>query len=137
MEITEEIISQFRSKMSVFEDSTKWNDDTITDALEEADAETGGRGWGIYQNEPGNFKRRGMFAYASHWLAVTFPTGDAVMSGGQKSAVAAKTVGDESVTYVTGNLTGASTGEVWLASSGFGQQFIRLRNRAGRGARAV
>lgn len=137
MDITDEIISQFRKKMNVFDDSTKWSDDTILDALEEADAETGGKGWGSYQDDSKNFKRRGLFAYASHWLAVTYPSGDHAMSGGQKSAVASKTVGDESVSYVVGNLTGASTGEVWLASTSFGQQFIRYRKRAGRGARAV
>lgn len=137
MEITPEIISAFRDNVKAFDDSTKWSDDVISDALYEADAETGGKGWGAYENAPGNFKRRGMFAYAAHWLAVTYPTGETVMSGGQKSAVASKSVGDESVSYVTGNLANASTGEVWLASTGFGQQFIRLRRRAGRGARAV
>lgn len=137
MEITAEIITAFRESVKAFDDTTKWSDETVADALYEADAETGGKGWGAYLNEPGNFKRRGLFAYAAHWLASTYPTGESVMSGGQKSAVASKSVGDESVSYVVGNLANASTGEVWLASTGFGQQFIRLRKRAGRGARAV
>lgn len=137
MDITEKVIASFREAVSVFSDTTKWSNDTILNALEESDAETGGAGWGSFVDEGSNFKRRGMFQYAAHWLAVTYPKGESVLSASPKYAVQSKTVGDESTSYNTGNLSQMSVGDSWLASTSFGQQFLRLRKRAGRGARAV
>lgn len=140
MEITTEIITSFRAAYPGFEDVTKWPDDTLEMALCEGDAETGGCGWGVFEDVCSNFKRRGMFLYAAHYLAVTYPNGagdGGTMNGGAQWAQSGKTVGDESVTFNNGNLSNAGVGDSWLASSQFGQQWIRLRRRAGMGARAV
>lgn len=138
MDITQTIIDDFRGVYSPLSDVNKFPDELLSEALEEADAETGGHGWGVYENVGQNFKRRGMFIYAMHWIVSTYPNGvSGALTGGSKFAVSSKTVGDESVTYNNGNLSNAGVGDSWLASSSFGQQFIRLRRRAGRGALAV
>lgn len=127
------IIDDFRLKYTVF---NSISDPTVENALCEADAETGGKGWGSYENICTNFKQRGMFLYAAHYLASYYPTGDeSNMSGGASSAVQSKSVGDESVTFAVPVLN--NQGDAWLSSTAFGQQFMRLRRRAGMGARAV
>ena len=141
MSCAESRIDPFREACPAFSDQAVWPDDVIEMALEEADAETGGRGWGSYKDCPKNFKRRGMFAYAAHWLASTYPSGAAnqsAQSGAAKSAVASKSVGDESVSFAVAAPSGiAEGGQAWFLSTVWGQQFIRLRKRAGMGARAV
>ena len=135
MDITQEMIDLFRVRFTAFADDSKWSDDTIMSALCEGDAETGGRGWGAYDTPCQNFKQRGMFLYAAHWIASTYPKGETSTSGGAKSGVSGKSVGDESITFNVATVT--TQGDQWLASTGFGQQWIRLRRRAGMGARAV
>ena len=135
MEITQEIIDLFRLRFTAFADDTKWSDDTVEYALCEGDAETGGKGWGAYDTPCQNFKQRGMFLYAAHWLAVTYPKGESSMSGGSKYGTSSKSVGDESNSYNVAAVT--NQGDQWLASTSFGQQWLRLRKRAGMGARAV
>lgn len=140
MEITQEIIDSFRVAYPAFTDPP-WTDATVAQALCEGDVESGGRGWGSYEDDCHNFKQRGMFLYTAHWLATLYPRGDIPsggnLSGGAKWATGSKSVGDESLSNVTGNLANASVGDAWLASTGFGQQFLRLRKRAGMGALAV
>ena len=136
MEITQEIIDLFRVRQRAFADGTKWNDATIEQALCEGDAETGSIRWGIYDTICQNFKQRGMFIYAAHYIASMYPLGDAgSVSGGSKGTVSQKSVGDESVSYA--RATVLSQGDEWLSSTAFGQQFMRLRKRAGTGAVAV
>lgn len=138
MDITPEIIASFRAANTAFSNVTTYPDAMVSGALCEADAETGGKGWGGYQDECHNFKRRGMFLYACHYLAVLYPNGAAgAISGGTKGIVASKAVGDESVSMYTGSYAGLRAGDEWLAASVFGQQWLRLRRRAGMGARAV
>jgi hypothetical protein len=140
MIITQEIIDAFRLAYPVFTDP-KWSDTTVEQALCEGDAETGGRGWGTYQDDCHNFKRRGMFLYTAHWLASTYPNGDidagGNMSGGAKWATSGKSVGDESASFNNGSLANMAVGDSWLATTAFGQQWLRLRRRAGMGALAV
>lgn len=139
MEITPEIIASFRDTMKAFSDAVKWPDDVTEQALCEADCETGGRGWGVYQDNCHNFKRRGMFFYAAHWLAVTYIQGDAEdpdqISPTARLNVAAKSVGDESITYRVGAIQ--STEDDYLSLTNYGVQYLRLRKRAGMGAIAV
>lgn len=137
MEITAEIITSFRTQppYTAFADDTVWSDSVVEAALCEGDMETGGKGWGGYTDECNNFKRRGMFLYAAHFLASTYPKGDTSISGGAKSGTSGKSVGDESITYNVATVD--NQGDQWLASTGFGQQWLRLRKRAGMGARAV
>ena len=141
MDITPEIIASFRAAYPAFSNTTTWPDSVVEMALCEGDAETGGRGWGAYEDDCHNFKQRGMFMYAAHWLASTYPKGasdDTAQSGTAKNQVASKSVGDESVSYaVTAPANISDAGNGWLASTAFGQQFMRLRKRAGMGARAV
>jgi len=141
MEITLEIIALFRTQVPAFADETKWPDNIVTIALCEGDAETGGSGWGGYDEDCHNFKQRGMFAYAAHWLTTYYPTGTAAndesQSGAANYPVASKSVGDESISFNNGNVSELSAGDAWFASTSWGQQFLRLRKRAGMGAKAV
>ncbi|MCK5126778.1 MAG: DUF4054 domain-containing protein [candidate division Zixibacteria bacterium] len=140
MEITQEVIDAFRLAYPMFP-IAQWSDNTVRQSLCEGDAETGGAGWGIYENECHNFKQRGMFLYAAHWLASTYPNGDipsgGSASGGAKWATSGKSVGDESVSFNTGSLANMPVGDSWIASTAFGQQWLRLRRRSSMGALAV
>jgi len=141
MDITAEVITAFRTAYPAFSDEVTWPDSVVTTALCEGDAETGGRGWGTYDDECHNFKQRGMFMFAAHWLTTTYPKGatdDTAQSGNANNAVLSKSVGDESVTFGAASVADISdSGNGWLASTSWGQQFMRLRRRAGMGARAV
>lgn len=139
IEITPEIIASFRLAQPAFTDVVKWPDGVVADALCEADAETGGRGWGAFEDVCSNFKRRGMYYFAAHWLVTTYITGDASdpsnISPTARLNTAAKSVGDESITFRVGAIQ--STEDDWLSLSNYGVQYLRLRRRAGMGARAV
>ena len=50
MEITADIITGFRAFFTDFADLDAWPDLYVINALYEADTETGGRGWGAYQD---------------------------------------------------------------------------------------
>ena len=144
LEITPEIIAAFRAKFGgLFADETKWSDDTVTEALCEGDAETGSCRWGVYQDICSNFKQRGMFYYAAHWLITTYPsaagaTDPSKPSVGAKYTTASKSVGDESIAFVNskGN-SELAAGDEWLTTTSYGQQYLRLRRRAGMGAVVV
>ncbi len=141
MDITAAIITSFRTAYPAFSELATWPDSVVSMALCEGDAESGGKNWGGYEDDCHNFKQRGMFLFAAHWLASTYPSGavdDSNMSGTAKNQVASKSVGDESVSYaVMAPSNIADAGDGWLASTSFGQQFMRLRRRAGMGALAV
>lgn len=139
IDITPALIASFRLAQPAFSDVVKWPDDVVIGALCEGDAETGGRGWGAFEDICSNFKRRGMFFYTAHWLATTYLSQDAsdpsVISPTARLNVAAKSVGDESITFRVGAIQ--STEDDWLSLSNYGVQYLRLRRRAGMGARAV
>lgn len=139
MIITPEIMADFRAwplGNKFFSDNTKFPDELIAEALAEADSETGGSGWGAYQMEAHNFKRKGMYYFAAAWLQNNFPAGvNGSSSGEARLNIAEKSVGDESVSYRVPSIM--EVGDDWLTWSIFGQQFFRLRKRAGMGARAV
>ena len=139
VDITAAVVTSFRGSQKAFADLTKWPDDVVEQALCEANAETGGRGWGAYQDACGNFKQRGMFYFAAHWLATTYlnqtAADKAAISPTARLNVASKSVGDESVTYRVGAIQ--ATEEDWLSLTNYGVQFLRLRRRAGMGALAV
>jgi hypothetical protein len=141
MEITAEIITSFRTAYPQFADLVKWPDSVVSTALCEGDAESGGKCWGAYDDICSNFKQRGMFLYAAHWLTATYPAGASdtsnVNSAGAQS-MTGKTVGDESVSFAAfAPQTLAEAGNTWLLATSYGQQFLRLRKRAGMGGRAV
>lgn len=137
IEITPAIIASFRLAQPAFTDDVKWPDAIVEMALCEADVETGGSGWGAFEDVCTNFKRRGMYLFAAHYLIVSYPRGAADSSDMQLDAklnVAAKSVGDESVTFRVGAIQ--DTGDDWLSLTNFGVQYLRLRRRVS-GARAV
>lgn len=141
MDITAEIITAFRSKYPIFTDVPTWPDTTLTMALCEGDAESGGKRWGEYLDDCHNIKQKGMFLYAAHWLKTTYPNGATdltAQSGNANNTVTSKSVGDESVTFGAATLSDVNqSGDGWLASTSWGQQFMRLRKRVGMGAIAV
>lgn len=136
LEITPAIIASFRIAQPAFGDVTKWPDSVVGESLCEADAETGGRGWGAFEDLCSNFKRRGMYYFAAHWLASTYLTGDASdpsnISPGARLNLSGKSVGDESVQYRITAIQ--NTGDDWLSTTIYGTQYLRLRRRAGMGA---
>lgn len=144
LEITPEIIAAFRAKFGgLFADETKWSDDIVTEALCEGDAETGSCRWGVYQDVCSNFKQRGMFYYAAHWLITNYPSASGATnpsnpSVAPKYTTASKSVGDESIAFVNskGN-SELAAGDEWLTTTSYGQQYLRLRRRAGMGCIAV
>ena len=140
VEITPTIITSFRTAQPAFTDVVKWPDAVVTMALCEGDVETGGAGWGAFVDVCTNFKLRGMYLFAAHYLAATYPRGatdSSQVGGSAKYATQSKTVGDESISFANGKANELSVGDGWLASTSFGQQWLRLRRRAGMGARAV
>lgn len=139
IEITAELITAFRTRQRQFTSVDTWPDDVVTIALEEADAETGSNRWGTFNNDGRNFKRRGMFLFAAHWLAVTYLNQNASnpsnISPTARLNIAAKSVGDESVTFRVGAIQ--ETENDWLSLTDYGVQYLRLRGRAAKGAVAV
>ena len=135
--INNEVITLFRTEMAAFTDESSWPDDIVEQALCEADSETGSRGWGKFKAECRNFKKRGMFYYAAHWLATTYvdqtATDASNVSPSARLNVASKSVGDESVTYRVGAIQ--STEDDYLSLTNYGVQYLRLRKRAAMGAR--
>lgn len=141
VEITQEIIDAFRESKPAFTDVVKWPDDVVREALCEAFPECGGSGWGVFDvDDCQNFKRRGVFFYAAHWLSVEYNTGNGATDPTNVNAtarlnVAAKSVRDESVQFRVTAME--RTVNDWLSLTNYGVQFMRLRGRAGMGARAV
>ena len=130
-------VTQFRTEMFAFTDLTKWPDWIITQALNEADIETGSTRWGDYDSAPTNFKRRGMFYFAAHWLATNYGTAGVTAPAASEARlnVASKSVGDESIAYRVPQMMDVGTD--WLTYTVYGQQFYRLKKRAGIGAVVV
>ncbi len=137
MNITPDIVADFRGAFNgQFGDVEKWSDGIIADVLCEADSETGGSGWGPFSLDCHNFKRRGMYLFAAHWL--TFFYGDDPAGGVNGIArlnTQSKQVGDESISYRVASMMDA--GNDALTYTVYGQQFYRLRRRAGMGARVI
>ncbi|MBG6243633.1 MAG: DUF4054 domain-containing protein, partial [Candidatus Symbiopectobacterium sp. Dall1.0] len=70
MEITTQIVADFRVYYPEFSDETTWQDSGVITALAEGDAETGKR-WGRYPDgQVVSIKKRGMFAFAAHRLVM-------------------------------------------------------------------
>jgi len=137
MNITPEVIDDFRRAFDgQFASKVVWTDSILSDVLCEAHAETGGSGWGAFALDCNNFKRRGMYLFAAHWL--TFLYGDDPskgVSGIARLNTQSKQVGDESISYRVASMMDA--GNDALTYTVYGQQFYRIRRRAGMGARVI
>lgn len=140
MDITADVVSAFREFYPEFSDKDDWSDDLLTKHLRVADQETGSSRWGKYSKDPGpNFKAQGLFAYAAHRAVISNAAKRAVEAGGTPGSpaqVESKSVNDESVSYAVhrpeSSAGAASAGD--LPSTIYGQEFLRLRQRAGMGA---
>lgn len=137
MEITATIVNDFRGYYPEFA-VANYPDALVTRALEAADQETGSTRWGGYTTEPASFKARGLFAYAAHSASLAKAAARATESGMVASApsrVASKSVGDESVSYAVPTPTASEAAGIGdLNTTIYGQEFLRLRKRAGMGA---
>ena len=140
MEITQDIIDDFQEYYPEFDNSTgqaQYSDALIERLLCEADEETGSR-WGNYTDGNCSLKKRGMFAYVGHFLSLRTVANRASSAGGVASAaksVSSKSVGDESIGYEA-SAQGYALGDNF-GTTLYGQEFVRLRRRAGMGALVV
>lgn len=133
MEITPAIVAAFRGDFEGFADTAAWPDPKVKRALQIADHETGSGRWGSYDDL--SIKQSGMFYFAAHYLTVKKANSAAMSMGGAPASIApvqSKSVGDESVTYAI-NTQGMAPGDEGLGATSYGQEFIRLRRRVGRG----
>lgn len=137
MEITAEIVQAFRGYYPEFADDEAWPDVIIERCLAEGDMETGRR-WGRYDASVASIKKRGMFAFAAHRMVLSHAAGRAVGAGGTPSApakVASRGVGSESVSFAVSAPSAAEMARYGdLFQTIYGQEFARLRQRAGMGA---
>ena len=128
MQITPEIIADFRDTYPLFTDLSEWPDAIVQDALCQGDMNTNGCHWGSFTlGDCSSRKRRGMYLYAAHVLITTYPHGasdETAQSPYQRSKVQSKSVGDESVSYAVA--TPGSVGDEWLSSTQYGQQYLRM-----------
>ena len=128
MQITPEIVADFRAAYPLFSSLVDWPDSVVTPALCEGDAKTNGCLWGTFVlGDCSSRKRRGMYLYAAHLLVTTYPSGagdSSEQSPYQRSKVQSKSVGDESISYAVA--MPGSVGDEWLSSTQFGQQFLRM-----------
>ena len=119
MEITPEIISDFRATYPLFADVPTWPDEVVEDALCQGDMATQCAHWGTFiLGDCSSRKRRGMYLYAAHILVSIYPNGatdPGDMSPYQRSRVQSKTVGDESLSYALS--TALNSGDEWLGST--------------------
>ena len=138
MDITTDIIIAFRNTHKAFGDLVKWPDEIVEMALCEALTETGSSRWGAYGTECTNFKQRGMFYFAAHWLSSFYGSTAAdptKVDANARLNLSGKSVGDESIQF---RITAIQeTGPDWLSTTIYGTQFYRLLRRAGMGAVAV
>ncbi|WJV61004.1 DUF4054 domain-containing protein [Pectobacteriaceae bacterium C52] len=132
MEITAQIVTDFRDYYPEFGNETTWSNSAVIIALEEGDAETGKR-WGVYlDGRVVSIKKRGMFAFAAHRIIMRqrSATGDV----GAAYAISGKSVGDESTSFAVPSVTMDDltiNGDLPLTT--YGVEFMRLRRRAGTG----
>lgn len=138
MDITSDVIEDFRSYYPEFSDDGEWTDESVTTQLEDADEETEDRWWGGYGEGPPKLKARGMFAYAAHRLVVYRQARKSVENGGAPAAPAparSKEVGDERTEYARTGPEPKNADRIGdLQSTVYGQEFLRLRRKAGLGA---
>jgi len=139
MQIDAQVISDFRGYYPEFADNTEWPDDQVTRYLQEADDETGSSRWGGYKASPASFKARGLYAYAAHRAMIRRAVQTAAQNGqtpASMQTVTSKSVGDESVQYATHTPESGTRQDQLgdLMTTIYGQEFLRLRNRAGTGA---
>lgn len=140
MEITDQVISDFREFYEEFSDTTVWSNPSVKRALCEADFQTGSSRWGsyVYSDYCGNFKALGLFAYAAHILSISNAAKKVTQMGMVASSAApisSKSVASESVGYARSSGGANSNGfDDLLASTVYGQKYLGYWNAASQGA---
>lgn len=139
MEITQVRVNEFRQHMQAFTDIVKWSNDVVMMMLCEADCETGGKRWGVYDNTCHNLKRRGMHYYCAHMLVSQYVQGTAEdptnIKPDARLNVSSKSVGDESLSFRITAMEATTTD--FLSTTFYGVNFLKLRQRVGMGAMAI
>ena len=139
MEITDQIISDFREWYDEFSDTTVWSNPSVKKALCKADFQTGSSRWGSYKFEDmcGNFKALGLFSYAAHILSISNAAKKTTQSGQIATAIApvsSKSVASESVGFARSSGGVSSTGfDDLLNSTVYGQEYLGYWNTASQG----
>ncbi|MFV3292267.1 DUF4054 domain-containing protein [Pseudomonas sp. NY11955] len=140
IEVTPEIVADFRGFYEEFADPAKWSDPKITKALNIAKGELGACRWDN-DYRPYSFLQRGWFALAAHYLTWNAATSAATSADGSATtpyATASKSVRDESVSYAVPSANASLTAwEAALAITPYGLEYLHLRDRAGMGAICV
>lgn len=134
MKITQEVIADFRRFLPPFSDATAWGSDVVMMQLIEADAMTGGSGWGSFNiDEDRNLKKRGMYYLAAHYLVSYYGKDGATdptdVRPDARLNPASKQVGDMSVTYRISSIEETVTD--YLSTTIYGTKFLELRKIAG------
>lgn len=142
MDITAQVLTDFREWYPEFVSVVDYPDAALTRALCIADQETGSKRWGAYDVAKCNIKPRGLFAYAAHYTAMRELTENAAAGGVAMSptgTVSGKSVGDESVSYAVAAPASLAEQAQYgdLSSTTYGQEFLRLRRRVSMGAIVV
>ncbi|AUR83647.1 head completion adaptor [Vibrio phage 1.038.O._10N.286.51.C2] len=140
MEITDQVISDFREWYDEFSDTTVWSNPSVKKALCKADFQTGSSRWGsyVYADMCGSFKALGLFAYAAHILSISNAAKKTTQMGQIASSVApvsSKSVASESVGFARSSGRPNSNGfDDLLASTVYGQEYLGYWNAASQGA---
>lgn len=133
VEITQEVLCDFRRMLQAFDDCAKWSDEVITQAMFEADARTGGSGWGQFNlKNDRNLKKRGMFYLTAHFLVSMYGSEGAIdptaIAPEARLNISAKSVADESVSYRITAME--NTADDYLSTTIYGVWFVALRRQA-------
>lgn len=139
VDITTEVIDDFRRFLPAFHDPSKWPEDSVRSALEEGDVKTGGSCWGNFVLKSyRSLKRRGMYFYAAHILVSYYGTEGSDRSKVSPEArlnISSQQVGDESVTYRITSIEPTVTD--FISTTIYGVRFLELRQQAACGIVAV
>ena len=140
MEITDQVISDFREWYDEFSDTTVWSNPSVKKALCKADFQTGSSRWGsyVYADMCGNFKALGLFSYAAHALSIGRAANKVTRMGQVASSAApisSKSVATESTGFARSSGRPNSNGfDDLLASTVYGQEYLGYWNAASQGA---
>jgi len=132
-DITEDVVADFRRVLKAFTDGDLWPTEIITQQLIEADCWTAGLMWGKFKlDDDHNFKKRGMYFLAAHFLVSYYGAEGAkdqtAIKPDARLNVAGKSVGDESTEYRITAME--STADDFLSTTIYGVMFVTLRRRA-------
>lgn len=145
MEITDQIISDFREWYDEFSDTTVWSNPSVLKALIKAEHFTGSSRWGTYSfnldSSKGEvkvtYKAKGLFSYAGHILSISNAAKLTTKSGQIATAIApvsSKSVASESVGFArSAGRSGANGFDDLLNSTTYGQEYIGYWEAASQG----